>query len=81
MPIQYYVFPNHLEEAKIDFKDTPKMIEFFAKTFGEYPFIKEKYGIAFPFGSPLRESVSGLILTFQEDGRYRYICRRYFDGQ
>ncbi|KKR86928.1 MAG: Bacterial extracellular solute-binding protein, family 3 [Candidatus Uhrbacteria bacterium GW2011_GWC2_41_11] len=43
--------------------------------------VKEKYGIAFPFGSPLRESVSGLILTFQEDGRYRYICRRYFDGQ
>ena len=46
MKIEYYAFPEHLEYAKVDFKDHPKMIKFFSKTFGEYPFIKEKYGVA-----------------------------------
>jgi aminopeptidase N len=46
MSVEYYVFPDQLEEAKIDFKEIPEMISFFAKKFGEYPFIKEKYGVA-----------------------------------
>ena len=46
MPIEYYVTPKHLEAAKKDFEGQPKMIAFFSKLFGEYPFIKEKYGIA-----------------------------------
>ena len=46
MAIEYYVFPKQLEDAKIDFRDIPEMINFFSKTFGEYPFIKEKYGVA-----------------------------------
>jgi aminopeptidase N len=46
MAIDYFVFPKQLKDAKSDFKDIPDMIDFFSKTFGEYPFIKEKYGIA-----------------------------------
>ena len=46
MKVEYYVLPDKLENAKKDFADHVKMIEFFSKTFGEYPFIKEKYGIA-----------------------------------
>ena len=67
MPIQYYVFPNHLDEAKIDFKNTPKMIEFFSKTFGEYPFIKEKYGIAeflWQMGAMEHQTVTGIGSNF-----------------
>lgn len=67
MPIQYYAFPNHLEEAKIDFKDTPKMIEFFSKTFGEYPFIKEKYGIAeflWQMGAMEHQTITGIGSNF-----------------
>ena len=67
MPIQYYVFPNHLEEAKIDFKDTAKMIEFFAKTFGEYPFLKEKYGIAeflWQMGAMEHQTITGIGSSF-----------------
>ncbi len=45
MAIDYYVFPNQVDEAKIDFEDHPDMLHFFSKTFGEYPFIKEKYGV------------------------------------
>ncbi len=45
MAIDYYVFPSQLAEAKIDFEDHPDMLHYFSKTFGEYPFIKEKYGV------------------------------------
>ncbi len=67
MPIKYYVFPNHIEEARIDFKDTPKMIEYFSKTFGEYPFIKEKYGIAeflWQMGAMEHQTITGIGSNF-----------------
>jgi aminopeptidase N len=46
MNIEYYVFPNQLQDSKIAFRDIPEMINFFSKTYGEYPFIEEKFGIA-----------------------------------
>jgi aminopeptidase N len=46
MKVEYYVLADKLEDAKKDFSDQVKAIEFFSQTFGEYPFIKEKYGIA-----------------------------------
>lgn len=67
MPIQYYAFPNQLDEAKNDFKDTPKMIAFFSKTFGEYPFIKEKYGIAeflWQMGAMEHQTITGIGSNF-----------------
>ncbi|MBI3765207.1 MAG: hypothetical protein HY277_01720, partial [Ignavibacteriales bacterium] len=44
MPIRYFVFPEDYEKAKIDFENTPTVLEFFAQTFCEYPFVKEKFG-------------------------------------
>jgi len=46
MSIYYYVLPDKLEEAKVDFSEHVEILNYFAQTFGEYPFIKEKYGIA-----------------------------------
>lgn len=46
MKISYYVLPEQIEKAKIDFREHPKMIRVFSELFGEYPFINEKYGIA-----------------------------------
>lgn len=45
MRIEYFPLEKHLANAKIDWKEHPKMIEVFAKIFGEYPFINEKYGV------------------------------------
>jgi aminopeptidase N len=67
MSIDYYVFPNQLEDAKIDFQDHPDMINFFAKTFGEYPFIKEKYGIAeflWQLGAMETQTLTGIGSNF-----------------
>lgn len=46
MPLQYFVFPELLELAQEDFSVTGEMIAAFAAIFGEYPFIREKYGMA-----------------------------------
>lgn len=67
MPINYYAFPKQVEQAKADFKNTVKMIEFFSKIFGEYPFIKEKYGIAeflWQLGAMEHQTITGIGSNF-----------------
>lgn len=46
MPITYYVTPEKIESAKKDFNIHTEAITVFSRLFGEYPFIKEKYGVA-----------------------------------
>ncbi len=73
MKIEYYAFPEHLEYAKVDFKDHPKMIEFFSKTFGEYPFIKEKYGVAeflWQMGAMEHQTITGIGSNFVRGRRF-----------
>ena len=50
MPVVNYIYPEDLEEVKPELDKTTRMLEIFSKLFGEYPFIKEKYGHA-EFGS------------------------------
>lgn len=63
MAIDYYVLPEDLENSKLDFKQHPDMIRFFAETFGEYPFIKEKYGVAeflWQLGAMEHQTITGV---------------------
>ncbi|MFQ6083185.1 MAG: M1 family metallopeptidase [Candidatus Aminicenantia bacterium] len=46
MEVTYFVYPEDFHLAKKDFSVTVPMIEFYSQVFGEYPFIKEKYGMA-----------------------------------
>ncbi len=67
MSIEYYAFPNQLKNAETDFSVHPDMIRFFAKTFGEYPFIKEKYGVAeflWQFGAMETQTLTGIGSNF-----------------
>jgi aminopeptidase N len=73
MNIEYYAFPHHLNEAKIDFGEHPKMMEYFAETFGEYPFIKEKYGVAeflWQFGAMENQTITGIGSNFVSGNRF-----------
>ena len=76
MQISYFVLPDKLEEAKIDFRDHPQMLRTFSRMFGEYPFIKEKYGVAeflWYMGAMENQTITGVppnIITgkgFNED--------------
>ena len=46
MLCQYFVYPELVSLAQIDFSNTTEMISFFSTVFNEYPFFNEKYGIA-----------------------------------
>jgi aminopeptidase N len=73
LPIQYYVFANQLEKGRIDFEDHPKFIDFFASTFGEYPFIKEKYGVAeflWQLGAMEHQTITGIGSNFITGKKY-----------
>ncbi|UCH65203.1 MAG: M1 family metallopeptidase [Ignavibacterium sp.] len=67
MAIDYYVLPQNVDKAKFDFAEHPKFIKFFAETFGEYPFIKEKYGVAeflWQMGAMEHQTITGVASNF-----------------
>ncbi len=76
MEVAFYVYPEHLERAREDLSVTVDMLEFYSSIFGEYPFIREKYGMAiFPWGGGMEHQTitsygAGLI---QGNHRYDYI--------
>ncbi len=54
MPVQHWVYPQLAANAAQDFIATVPMLEFFSSTFGEYPYVNEKYGHAlFTFGGAM----------------------------
>jgi len=67
MKIEYYVLPEHLDKAKIDFAEHKAMLEIFSELFGEYPFIKEKYGVAeflWNYGAMENQTITGIGYNF-----------------
>ena len=46
MPIVYYVFPEDEARARVSLAPVPEILHTYASLFGEYPYIREKYGIA-----------------------------------
>jgi aminopeptidase N len=76
MPIDHYVYANDVANAQVSFAATPDMVEFYAQTFGEYPFVEDKYGMsAFPFWGAMEHTANtsygyGLITG---DNTYDYI--------
>lgn len=67
MDIDYYVFAEHLKNAKTDFSVHPKIMEIFEDVYGKYPFIKEKYGVAvflWEKGAMENQTISGIGANF-----------------
>lgn len=46
MPMTFYVYPQDLSKARRDFSVLPELMRSHVSFFGEYPFLREKYGIA-----------------------------------
>ena len=46
MPLLFYVFPPDEAKARRDFSVIPDIMRSHAQRFGEYPFLREKYGVA-----------------------------------
>ena len=59
MPIDHYVYPEHLAAAQVSFSNLPAMIAFYAQKFGEYPFVEDKYGMSeFSWGGAMEHSTN-----------------------
>lgn len=65
MPVIHYIYPEHFSQVKPELDKTIKMIEIFSEKFGEYPFLKEKYGHAqFGWGGGMEhQTVSSMGLN------------------
>ena len=73
MPVEYYAFPEDEENARTDYGGQVGMIDFFSKTFGEYPFIKEKYGVAeflWQMGAMEHQTLTGIGSNFVTGKRF-----------
>lgn len=46
MPLQFFVFPPDEAKARRDFSVLPDIMRSYEQRFGEYPFLREKYGVA-----------------------------------
>jgi len=77
MPVVYYTYPSYTERAKKDWANTVDMIEFYSKTYGEYPFIDEKYGmVMFGWfsGAMEHQTLTSMGYTLVTgDDRYDYV--------
>ncbi len=67
MPIDYYVYPSELNNAKSAYAKTKRMIEIFSDLFGPYPFYEEKYGHAqFLGGANMEHQTITSLRTYSE---------------
>ncbi|MCK6605369.1 MAG: M1 family metallopeptidase [Ignavibacteriaceae bacterium] len=67
IPLEYYVLPNQVEKAKIDFSEHNRMLEVFEKLFGPYPFPEDKYGVAvflWQMGAMENQTITGVGSNF-----------------
>ncbi|MGB8656459.1 MAG: M1 family aminopeptidase [Candidatus Zixiibacteriota bacterium] len=63
IPVNYYVYPEYLSQAQSLYPVTPSMIRYYAETFGEYPWVEEKYGMAhFTWGGAMEHQTCTSIL-------------------
>ena len=46
MPVRFYSYPDKLSSAVATWPIAVDQIDFYSETFGEYPFVEEKYGMA-----------------------------------
>ncbi len=73
MAINHYVYPEHLSNAQISFTPLPAMITYFAQTFGEYPFVEDKYGMSeFSWGGAMEHSTNTSYGTALVNGLHNY---------
>src|SRR5262245_12380758 len=77
MPVQNWVYPEHLAAAQTDLNVTVPQLTFFSTLFGEYPFVAEKYGHAiftFPGGMEHQTVTSYGGSLIRGDHRYDWIA-------
>ena len=68
MEIEFYVFPDRYQSSYQNYLLTNDMISVFSELFGEYPFIKEKYGHAdFKWGGGMEHQTLSSMGSYSQN--------------
>jgi hypothetical protein len=79
MPVLNYVFPQSLSDAKRDAPQVLPMLRLFDSLFGEYPFVKEKYGHAqFTWGGGMEHQTMSFMVNFSYDLMAHELAHQWF---
>ncbi len=67
MEVRFYVYPDQYTVSQQPYRKVVRMIEIFAELYGEYPFIREKYGHAqFMGGANMEHQTLSSMRTYNE---------------
>ncbi len=80
MPVDHYIYPAYWSEnTKFALDKTIDMLRIFTEKYGEYPFIKEKYGHAqFGFGGGMEHQTISSMGTFEETVVAHELAHQWF---
>ncbi|MBI9072418.1 MAG: T9SS type A sorting domain-containing protein [Melioribacteraceae bacterium] len=80
MEVVHYIYPENLTpERKLQLNRTTNMLEVFTELFGEYPFIKEKYGHAeFGWGGGMEHQTISSMGSFGTDITSHELAHQWF---
>lgn len=79
MEILNYVLPEYLSQAQAALPKTVNMLSIFADLFGEYPFVKEKYGHAdFGWGGAMEHQTMTSTTTYNEEVIAHELAHQWF---
>ncbi|HVP36791.1 MAG TPA: M1 family aminopeptidase, partial [Terriglobales bacterium] len=68
MEVRYFVYPEYYDQAVEGYTVTVPAIEIYSQLFGQYPFIREKYGMAhFPWGGGMEHQTCTSMLYYWYD--------------
>jgi aminopeptidase N len=79
MPIINYVFPEQFNASKSAIDKVPNMIKIYSNYYGQYPFLREKYGHAqFTWGGGMEHQTITSLLEFDEDLEAHELAHQWF---
>jgi aminopeptidase N len=82
LPVLNYVYPQSETEWKSDGQAVLPMLRLFDSLFGEYPFMKEKYGHAqFPWGGGMEHQTMSFMVNLSYDLVAHELAHMWFGDQ
>ena len=67
LPMQTYCYPESLAAFQVGTQNTLDALQFFHSNFGDYPFIKEKYGhVQFSWGGGMEHQTASFMVNVNE---------------
>jgi aminopeptidase N len=79
LPVLNYVFPQSFSSARVETQVTLPMLRLFDSLFGEYPFMREKYGHAqFTWGGGMEHQTMSFMVNFSFDLTAHELAHMWF---